>query len=58
MSIRALCWNIFHGRDAPPDPSLFTLRSKLLRITERDGMLRIGALATYTALIRFGALIS
>ena len=32
--IRTLCWNIFHGRDAPPDPSLFTLRSKLLRITE------------------------
>jgi endonuclease/exonuclease/phosphatase family metal-dependent hydrolase len=37
VEIRTLCWNIFHGRDAPPDPSLFTLRSKLLRITERDG---------------------
>jgi endonuclease/exonuclease/phosphatase family metal-dependent hydrolase len=37
VQIRALCWNIFHGRDAPPDPSLYTLRSKLFRITERDG---------------------
>lgn len=37
MQIRTLCWNIFHGRDAPPDPSLYTLRSKLFRITERDG---------------------
>ena len=29
-------WNLFHGRDGPPDPSLYTLRSKLLRITERN----------------------
>lgn len=36
MRIRALSWNLFHGRDAPPDPALFTLRSKLLRITERN----------------------
>lgn len=36
MEIRALCWNLFHGRDAPPDPGLYTLRSKLLRITERN----------------------
>ena len=36
MAIRALCWNIFHGRDGPPDPALYTLRSKLLRITERS----------------------
>ncbi len=36
MQIRVMCWNLFHGRDAPPDPALFTLRSKLLRITERD----------------------
>ncbi len=36
MEIRALSWNLFHGRDAPPDPALFTLRSKLLRITERN----------------------
>lgn len=36
MQIRALSWNLFHGRDAPPDPALYTLRSKLLRITERN----------------------
>jgi endonuclease/exonuclease/phosphatase family metal-dependent hydrolase len=36
VEIRALSWNLFHGRDAPPDPSLFTLRSKLLRTTERN----------------------
>jgi endonuclease/exonuclease/phosphatase family metal-dependent hydrolase len=36
VAIRALCWNIFHGRDGPPDPALYTLRSKLLRITERN----------------------
>jgi endonuclease/exonuclease/phosphatase family metal-dependent hydrolase len=33
--VRALTWNLFHGRDAPPDPSLFTWRSRLLRIAER-----------------------
>jgi endonuclease/exonuclease/phosphatase family metal-dependent hydrolase len=31
-----LNWNLFHGRDGPPDPSLYTLRSKLLRITQRN----------------------
>jgi endonuclease/exonuclease/phosphatase family metal-dependent hydrolase len=36
VRIRALTWNLFHGRDFPPDPALFTLRSRLLRITERD----------------------
>ncbi len=36
MEIRAISWNLFHGRDRPPDRALFTLRSKLLRITERD----------------------
>jgi endonuclease/exonuclease/phosphatase family metal-dependent hydrolase len=36
VQIRTVLWNIFHGRDAPPDASLFTLRSKLLRITERN----------------------
>jgi endonuclease/exonuclease/phosphatase family metal-dependent hydrolase len=35
VQIRALSWNLFHGRDAPPDPSLFTWRSRLLKITER-----------------------
>ncbi len=34
--IRVLTWNLFHGRDFPPDPALFTKRSKLLRITERN----------------------
>ncbi len=29
-------WNLFHGRDFPPDPALFTLRSRLLRRTERN----------------------
>jgi endonuclease/exonuclease/phosphatase family metal-dependent hydrolase len=33
--VRAITWNLFHGRDAPPDPSLFTWRSRLLKITER-----------------------
>ncbi len=35
MRIRAITWNLFHGRDAPPDPSLATWRSRLLRVTER-----------------------
>jgi endonuclease/exonuclease/phosphatase family metal-dependent hydrolase len=36
VQIRAMTWNVFHGRDFPPDPSLLTWRSRLLRITERD----------------------
>lgn len=36
MAIRALTWNVFHGRDFPPDPGLWTWRSRLLRITERN----------------------
>jgi endonuclease/exonuclease/phosphatase family metal-dependent hydrolase len=32
-----LSWNLFHGRDAPPDPTLHTLRSRLLRKTEQNG---------------------
>ena len=35
VEIRALSWNLFHGRDAPPEPELQTLRSRLLRSTER-----------------------
>jgi endonuclease/exonuclease/phosphatase family metal-dependent hydrolase len=31
----AVSWNLFHGRDFPPDPTLFTWRSRLLRIEER-----------------------
>jgi endonuclease/exonuclease/phosphatase family metal-dependent hydrolase len=34
--MRVLSWNLYHGRDFPPDPALFTLRSRLLRTTERD----------------------
>jgi endonuclease/exonuclease/phosphatase family metal-dependent hydrolase len=34
--VRALTWNLFHGRDFPPDPGLFTWRSRLLRVTERN----------------------
>ena len=32
--MRILTWNVFHGRDAPPDPALTTWRSRLLRTTE------------------------
>jgi endonuclease/exonuclease/phosphatase family metal-dependent hydrolase len=34
--MRVLSWNLYHGRDFPPDPGLFTLRSRLLRRTERN----------------------
>ena len=30
MEIRAITWNLFHGRDFPPDPALHTWRSRLL----------------------------
>jgi endonuclease/exonuclease/phosphatase family metal-dependent hydrolase len=33
---RVLSWNLYHGRDFPPDPTLFTWRSRLLRVTERN----------------------
>ncbi len=36
MQFTALAWNLFHGRDFPPDPGLFTWRSRLLRVTERN----------------------
>lgn len=36
MAIRALTWNLFHGRDFPPDPALLTWRSRLLRTSERN----------------------
>ena len=35
MEFTALSWNLFHGRDFPPDPALRTWRSRLLRTTER-----------------------
>jgi len=31
-----LSWNLFHGRDFPPDPGLFTWRSRLLGVSERN----------------------
>jgi endonuclease/exonuclease/phosphatase family metal-dependent hydrolase len=33
--MRVLSWNLYHGRDFPPDPALFTWRSRFLRKTER-----------------------
>jgi endonuclease/exonuclease/phosphatase family metal-dependent hydrolase len=36
VEFTAVSWNLFHGRDFPPDPGLFTWRSRLLRITERN----------------------
>ena len=35
MVVRALTWNLFHGRDFPPERDLLTWRSRLLRVTER-----------------------
>jgi hypothetical protein len=35
--VKILTWNVFHGRDDPPDPPLFTLRSRLLGRTEDNG---------------------
>jgi len=34
--LRALTWNLFHGRDHPPNRALDGWRSRLLRTTERD----------------------
>lgn len=36
MRFTALAWNLFHGRDFPPDPALFTWRSQLLGTSERN----------------------
>jgi endonuclease/exonuclease/phosphatase family metal-dependent hydrolase len=36
VELTALSWNLFHGRDYPPDPALRTWRSRLLRIEERN----------------------
>lgn len=33
--MRVLSWNLYHGRDFPPDPALLTTRSRLLKVTER-----------------------
>ena len=34
--VGVLSWNLFHGRDFPPDRELLTWRSRLLRTDERD----------------------
>jgi endonuclease/exonuclease/phosphatase family metal-dependent hydrolase len=34
--VRAITWNVFHGRDDPPDPRLVTWRSRFLKVTERN----------------------
>jgi endonuclease/exonuclease/phosphatase family metal-dependent hydrolase len=36
VQLTAISWNLFHGRDFPPDPALFTWRSRLLRASERN----------------------
>jgi endonuclease/exonuclease/phosphatase family metal-dependent hydrolase len=36
VELTAIAWNLFHGRDFPPDPSLRTWRSRLLRLDERN----------------------
>jgi len=36
MELNVLVWNLFHGRDFPPDPGLRTWRSRLLRFEERN----------------------
>jgi endonuclease/exonuclease/phosphatase family metal-dependent hydrolase len=36
VEFTAVAWNLFHGRDFPPDRALFTWRSRLLGTTERN----------------------
>jgi endonuclease/exonuclease/phosphatase family metal-dependent hydrolase len=36
VEFTAIAWNLFHGRDFPPDPELRSWRSRLLRIDERN----------------------
>jgi endonuclease/exonuclease/phosphatase family metal-dependent hydrolase len=36
VEFTAVSWNLFHGRDFPPDPALFTWRSRVLRTEERN----------------------
>jgi endonuclease/exonuclease/phosphatase family metal-dependent hydrolase len=36
MQFTALAWNLFHGRDFPPDPALLSWRSRLLGTSERN----------------------
>ena len=34
--LRVMSWNLYHGRDRPPNVALFTLRSRLFKVTETD----------------------
>jgi endonuclease/exonuclease/phosphatase family metal-dependent hydrolase len=36
VQFTAIAWNLFHGRDFPPDPALRTWRSRLLRFDEHN----------------------
>src|ERR1700710_2219597 len=36
MELTVLCWNLFHGRDFPPDPELRSWRSRFLRLNEEN----------------------
>jgi endonuclease/exonuclease/phosphatase family metal-dependent hydrolase len=36
VEFTAISWNLFHGRDFPPNPALLTWRSRLLRTSERN----------------------
>jgi endonuclease/exonuclease/phosphatase family metal-dependent hydrolase len=36
VKFTAITWNLFHGRDFPPDPELRSWRSRLLRLDERN----------------------
>jgi endonuclease/exonuclease/phosphatase family metal-dependent hydrolase len=36
VELTTIAWNLFHGRDYPPDPELRTWRSRLLRFEERS----------------------
>jgi endonuclease/exonuclease/phosphatase family metal-dependent hydrolase len=36
VQLTVLAWNLFHGRDFPPDPTLRSWRSRLLRFDERN----------------------
>jgi endonuclease/exonuclease/phosphatase family metal-dependent hydrolase len=36
VRLRILSWNLFHGRDFPPDPALRTCRSRILGLDERN----------------------
>jgi endonuclease/exonuclease/phosphatase family metal-dependent hydrolase len=36
VDLRVLTWNLFHGRDAPPDRALHTRRARWTRATQRN----------------------